>query len=105
MKCPDCAVEIADPPVWCKCGRDFRHDDPRSKTPVADRPLTRSERPRKVILSKRYTDFRWMDHDGFVRKQPRVLGGVLSLIVTSLRRSPYVLRPATDASVGRVFLF
>lgn len=79
MKCPDCGLELVDPPVWCECGQDFRHKDPRTKKLVADRPLTKSERPRLLEIRRRFTAFRWMDEEGFIRKHTHLVVGVFAL--------------------------
>ena len=80
MKCPDCGRELVEPPVWCQCGRDFRHKDPRTKKLVADRPPTKSERPRLLEVGRRFTTFRWMDEEGFIRKHTHYVVGVFALL-------------------------
>jgi len=78
MICPDCGKDLIDPPVYCKCGRDFRRKDSRTQLMLGDRPMTFGERifaPWKI--RKKY---RWIDKDGVIRKDRNWFLGLWSIL-------------------------
>lgn len=109
IKCPDCGKDLTNssPPVWCKCGHDFRHTDPRTKHPVACRLMTTGEKFRAFRSSK----YRWIDDDGLIRKYRNWLLGILSIMTllgfgTSYANNPNIFGLATGGiTVKLIVLF
>jgi len=54
----------------------LREHDPRTRKPVGLRPIAFGELLRRPL---EYYSYRWMDGEGFIRKMPRVLDGVVCL--------------------------